>query len=83
MVVSSVPPRNSGLEDVVADIIPKNVISLVTMGTTLQLTGALGDIGSDVINQLVRSSMVRDEKDCVSRARPLDQIAQKIQTYRL
>ena len=50
-------------------------------GTIIQLTEALGNIGSEVINQLMRSNMVREteEKD---HARSLHQIAQKLNGMR-
>lgn len=83
-VIISMPPHDLGLRNVIADVISKHVIALVSKGTMLQLTEASGNIWSEVINRLVSSNMVREseeEKDCVSRARSLDLIAQKLENH--
>lgn len=75
------PPHDLGFQNVIADVISNHVIALVEKGAILQLTEALGNIGSEVIDQLVRSNMVREieEKDY---ARSLHRIAQKMDGMR-
>lgn len=70
------PPHDLGFQNVIADVISNHVIALVEKGAILQLTEALGNIGSEAIDQLVRSNIVREieEKDY---ARSLHRILQK------
>lgn len=76
------PPHDLGFQNVIADVISNHVIALVEKEAILQLTEALGNIGSEVIDQLVRTNMVGEIEEEKDYARSLHRIAQKLDGMR-
>lgn len=78
--MTSIPPHDLKLRDIVVEIISKHLCALVKQGEILQLTKTFGALGSAIIARLVASDRVmgsEEEQDSV-----LSQMARKLNARR-
>ncbi|GAD98475.1 conserved hypothetical protein [Paecilomyces variotii No. 5] len=76
VVMTSSPPHDNYLRDVVVDVISENIISLVRLGSILPLMDAHGTLGSAVMAKLVGNGRIKASKE--EQADTLDRLAAKL-----